>query len=183
MRIRSSTEQQIDLRRETAVLLGTVGVFLVASYFLYGPMLRWRYQPKDVLFASAYGVLLYIACTRGSRAGRLFARRAPVWIGKISYSLYLVHLPIIFALAPTVLALKLRPATTFVVMLVLFIPVVLAVAALFFHVFERPFLNAAPVREQRPTQSNAHSQPVMTPGGHHVTDGEAAGKSAPGTVG
>ncbi|MDB5076894.1 MAG: acyltransferase-like protein, partial [Chloroflexi bacterium] len=182
VRIRHSTEQGLGFRRELTVLLGAVSLFLAASYFLYGPMAHWAYQPKDLLFAGVYSALLYLACTVGSRAGQLFARRVPVWIGKISYSLYLVHLPIIFALAPTVLALKLHPATTFAVMLVVGIPVVLTVAALFFHVFERPFLNAPVVREQRSSQRSALSQPLAMPVEHQVRDGERSQNRVTGTA-
>jgi peptidoglycan/LPS O-acetylase OafA/YrhL len=83
-----------------------------------------------------------------------------VWLGKVSYSLYLIHLPIIVALAPTILALKLAPATTFGVMTLILVPLVLALTAAFQHVFERPFVNPAPARQPRSNPSPALEQPL-----------------------
>jgi peptidoglycan/LPS O-acetylase OafA/YrhL len=159
-RVRCSLEQRVDIRVEVSDLLGAIAAFLVASYFLYGPMRQWQYPPKDLLFAGFYSVVLYLACTQGSLVGRLFACRVPVWLGKVSYSLYLIHLPIIVALAPTILALKLAPATTFGVMTLILVPLVLALTAAFQHVFERPFVNPAPARQPRSNPSPALEQPL-----------------------
>lgn len=63
----------------------------------------WRYDARTAMPGVAalwpcLGAMLVIAGVQGSRAGRhLLANRAGVFVGKISYVLYLWHWPVIFA--------------------------------------------------------------------------------------
>lgn len=141
LQVRHAPQVRHDFRREMSDLGGAICLFLLAAYLLYGPARQWPYPPKDVLFAGLYSVVLYTACSSGSFIGGLLAHRVPVWLGRISYSLYLVHLPIVFSLGPSVMAWHLGLLTGLLAMTAVCVPIALAGAALFFHLFERPFLN------------------------------------------
>jgi peptidoglycan/LPS O-acetylase OafA/YrhL len=141
-RVRQAPVSSISPRRELAHLLGAVCIFLLLSYFMYGPARQWQYNPKDILFGGFFSVLLYLVCTRGSTCGRLLAARPLVWLGTVSYSLYLIHYPIIFALTPSIDALQLGTVGTLLAIGAITVPVTLLASAIFFRVVERPFLNA-----------------------------------------
>jgi peptidoglycan/LPS O-acetylase OafA/YrhL len=97
------------------------------------------------LLGTAFATLLLLACTHDSLTGRLLSRRGPVWLGTISYSLYLVHYPILMALSPSFLRLRLGGLLTLGLVGLLGVPLVVGCAALFFCCFERPFLRSGPI--------------------------------------
>lgn len=80
---------------------------------------------------------------------RLFESRPLVWLGHFSYSVYLVHLPVValcyFALKP----IALSPATRMLAMITLGTPTSLLVAFAFHLLVERRFMGKAPTLASR----------------------------------
>jgi len=142
--VRKNAQQHLGIIQELTDLAGVVLVFLLVAYVLYGPLRQWPYPPKDLLFACLYSALLYRACCRGSLLGVVLGHRIPVWLGTISYSLYLIHLPIILALGPSIMAQNLGLLGSLLGMAVVCVPLVVGGATCFYVLFERPFLNRPP---------------------------------------
>ncbi|HTR56918.1 MAG TPA: acyltransferase [Casimicrobiaceae bacterium] len=85
--------------------------------------------------AAVAALLIGLARSNGMLT-RLFASRPAVWVGEVSYSVYLWHLPILAAIAPHLPA-PVSPA----LVLAAGIPATLAVSALSYYAIERPFLH------------------------------------------
>lgn len=147
---------------EILALAAIVGVYVGAQVFLAGAPDRWLLPVTDPLYGLAFSALLLLACHEGSLSHRMLSRRVPVWLGTISYSLYLVHLPILSALGPSVLAPHLPILVALILMGALGIPVAVAAAAVFFWLFERPFLVARRPAAER-SGSTWESNPPATP--------------------
>ena len=67
------------------------------------------------------------------------------WLGKVSYSLYLVHLPVILL---TSTALEHWGLLNFWSAYVIKLALILTTAALFYHLFERSFLSTKPTADK-----------------------------------
>lgn len=91
---------------------------------------------EHVLFGSVFFVLLCAVLAHGSVISRVFAWRPLAAIGVMSYSLYLVHQPIVQLLDALFRQHGVRPSTTFIVVLAL-LPLVIPVAWLLFIGVER----------------------------------------------
>ncbi len=122
---------------------------------------------KDILVGAATACLL-ISCTRsltrhqetatdqrpdtrghGSLALRLLESRPAVWLGTFSYSLYLIHAPVL-ALCQSALRREcLAPVPALGVMLSGGVLLALAASYLFHLAFERPFLSRALVQAEK----------------------------------
>jgi peptidoglycan/LPS O-acetylase OafA/YrhL len=111
------------------------GLALV-GYGAFGLGAESPYPGPNALFP-ALGALLLIACAEGTRAGRLLSTWPLVAVGKISYSLYLWHWPII-AFYKMRSGPVLEPAEA---VLVIVLSVVLA--ALSYAYIEQPFRTPA----------------------------------------
>jgi peptidoglycan/LPS O-acetylase OafA/YrhL len=92
------------------------------------------------------------ACTAGLLAGLCYPGRSRVRdtlssppmrkVGRFSYSVYLIHLPVLTLLwAWLVIPLDVSPGASFALLLGVGFPAVIAVAWLFSRVFEEPFIN------------------------------------------
>jgi peptidoglycan/LPS O-acetylase OafA/YrhL len=103
----------------------------------------------------AFALLVDSSQRRPSMLTRAFSFRPLVFIGTFSYSLYLVHAPLLQLLWQYVLnPLGLKLSVMFVLLLTAGLAVVLGVAYLFFRVFEAPFLGSrARVRAPRTVRS------------------------------
>jgi peptidoglycan/LPS O-acetylase OafA/YrhL len=67
----------------------------VAAWLLVLAACSWgRY---DVLVVAGACALILLASTEGSATSRFLHRRLPQWLGQVSYSLYLTHVPIMLA--------------------------------------------------------------------------------------
>ncbi len=156
--VRRTGERTISPLREATDLGGIVALFVIASFYLYGPAAGWAYPHKDLLFAGVYALVLLVVLANGSLLGRFLSHPALVWLGTISYSLYLIHLPILWALKTVVLAYFPNQAVDFAVLAAIGIPLCLVSAQLFWYVFERPFLRRyarAPRATPVPARSSA----------------------------
>ena len=100
---------------------------------------------SHLAFGAVFSLLLVAALTDGNIVYRIFAWRPLVALGIMSYSLYLVHQPMVQALAFVFRTdLGLSPNMTFV-MLVAALPLVLAVAWALFVLVERYTLTSRPL--------------------------------------
>lgn len=89
-----------EKRPERDKLAMVVGVAFVAAFLLAAP---------DILLVALFAVIVAVADIAGP-AGRLFSIPPLHWLGELSYSIYLVHLPVLTAvrylhLPPTAFAL------------------------------------------------------------------------------
>ena len=97
----------------------------------------------NVLTGLLFFFVLCVSLGDGSPVGRLLAARPLVAVGAISYSLYLVHEPILNLLAGVARTIGLS-ATATIPVLLLALPLVLAVAWGLYRVAEVPVLRPAP---------------------------------------
>ncbi len=157
MQLRRAGTGGVPRYREAFDLAGTCAVFVVASYYLYGPLENAPYAHKDLLFSVCWAMVVYLTCREGSVVSAVFSWRPLVWLGTISYSVYLLHFPIIFALAPPVNALHAESYAQLMILAAISLPAVIGCSAVFYHYVERPFLNTAPAA---PSQRALSSSPA-----------------------
>jgi len=81
------------------------------------------------------------------RVLRLFESRAAVTLGAFSYSLYLVHAPILAVCQSVLRPLPLSPTVALALMLSVGVPLALAASYVFHLAFERPFLTRRAVAQ------------------------------------
>jgi peptidoglycan/LPS O-acetylase OafA/YrhL len=95
----------------------------------------------DIAFGPAVALLLAAIATRRSRSIVWLLDTAPVrWLGSFSYSLYLIHAPIVVVISAKVVGPHVAPGLArFGVTLALAVPVSILTARLFGAVFEIPF--------------------------------------------
>ena len=130
-------EQKSPLRLADYLLL----VLLGAAAALDG-----RYGKSEMLTDALWGVLfaaLLLAASRpGSMAHRALSHRALVSLGICSYSVYLIHLPLVMAFGGMAERRHLSNTEQILFMLFLTVPLMLGLGYLFHLLFERPFMNA-----------------------------------------
>ncbi len=97
----------------------------------------------DLMLGPAVGCLLAgLAVGRPAALLRLLDTRPLRGLGASSYSLYLIHAPIVAVVYEKVVAGRVSPgAPAFLVSLALVVPLAIAVSRVFAAVFERPFLH------------------------------------------
>ncbi len=100
---------------------------------------------KHMLFGVVFFALLCAVLDGDNRVARAFARPPLVAVGVMSYSLYLVHQPIVESLAAVLGGPNGRTPATVFLLLVLLVPVLLAVAWLLFVTVERRSMGPAGV--------------------------------------
>jgi peptidoglycan/LPS O-acetylase OafA/YrhL len=126
-----------------SLLLGTgVVIFLLKNRGFY-PDHEWLIDP--ILGAAALGLL--VCCTERLSAGqplpplaRVFGSRPAVWLGDFSYSIYLVHYPLLVMGWHMLLWIPMSPLTRAGVMFAFGFPLLIGVSYLFHLVFERRFM-------------------------------------------
>lgn len=140
MLVRGRHIAAIGAGREALVLAGCAGAWAAATGFLRAAPDHWLLPIANPAYGAAFAALLLLACTPGSRTGRLLSGAVAVWTGTISYSLYLIHLPLLLAIGPTIIGWGWGDAATLLAETLIGLPLVLGCAAAFYWVFERPFL-------------------------------------------
>ena len=128
--------QRVSNRRPrifwASILVGTVlalnASWLTSTQFAANPRLGAAMVPIDV--AGALLVMLIVLSWPAARTS--LARPTPQWLGSRSFSLYLVHEPLVVSIA-LLLGPRLAPLT-----LVVAVPVALLVTDLFYRLIERP---------------------------------------------
>jgi peptidoglycan/LPS O-acetylase OafA/YrhL len=97
---------------------------------------------EHILFGAVFFLLLCVVLARGNLIGRIFSWRPLVALGVMSYSIYLVHQPIIVVLASVLRRTGASPRLVFAE-IVLLVPAILAVAWLLFVTVERRTLRSS----------------------------------------
>jgi peptidoglycan/LPS O-acetylase OafA/YrhL len=131
------------LRRPlAAVALAGVGGFVALALTKGSVWIVAHFFWMDLLFgAGVAGGLALIHAGGGAVLRRVLGTRPALWLGLFSYSIYLIHDPIIGVLEKYVFGpMDLSPLGTFAVTVVLGVPVILAVCYGFHLLFEAPFL-------------------------------------------
>jgi peptidoglycan/LPS O-acetylase OafA/YrhL len=136
-------ERAASVRRPLAALALAVFVTFVAVAVSKGS--EWmvgHFFWMDLLFGLGVACLLTVLYAGGGlRVRGVLASRTAIWLGLFSYSIYLVHDPIVSVLSKYAFGpLDLSPLATFGLTLVLGLPVILALCYGFHLLFEAPFL-------------------------------------------
>ncbi|MER7796923.1 acyltransferase [Microbacterium sp. NPDC096154] len=105
---------------------------LVASPWMLPPIVPEAVRESAIVLQVAGAVLIVAACAFGFPDSRFLGSRAVQWLGRVSFSLYLVHETIVITCA------DLLGPDRHVLMALIVIPVSLLVAQLFFVAIERP---------------------------------------------
>ena len=139
----------IGPKAKTGIFLSVIGALATIGIVTYN-----LYQGKtaaatpilissDIAFGLSTATFLYAATVApGSLVERLFSMKWMVKIGIFSYSLYLLHHPILQIIYVNKPALILGSEATMVYLLVVALPVILIVSWLFSQIFERPFVKS-----------------------------------------
>ena len=96
----------------------------------------------DAMWGLLFGALLLAASRPGSLLHRMLSGRVLINLGIFSYSVYLIHLPLVIALGAAVERRHLSNAVEVVIQLLFMVPLVLGLGYLFHLLFEKPFMNA-----------------------------------------
>jgi peptidoglycan/LPS O-acetylase OafA/YrhL len=160
----STTLTRSDLRfyGSAAVLIGAVYAAATAVLFIFvshdqggvGSHFRlfWAFDIA-VGLGVACGLVFCAGAAEASAVVRLFSSRPLVWLGVISYSLYLIHDPFLALLRVGLAQLQLNPFAEFATLVATGVPVVLLVAYVFHLCVERPFLSRRAKRRLEMEQS------------------------------
>ena len=119
----------------------------------------WAAAPMDLLLGVTIA-LFFVAAHRDERIlpARFLAARPIVFLGTFSYSLYLIHAPLVDVVGALLYRMHAGVALSAVVWAAV-IAGVLVAAYLFYRVFERPFLSA-PFRRAIDADVNRTGEPV-----------------------
>jgi peptidoglycan/LPS O-acetylase OafA/YrhL len=115
------------------------------GYWGWANSMRHHWPLLDLLSACTAGCLL-VTATIGNTAGvrSLFSIKPLVWVGKISFSLYLIHAPVIQVFWQYVIyPLHLSGTPAFAALGLIGVPLMLLAARVFYRYFEAPFTTAA----------------------------------------
>jgi peptidoglycan/LPS O-acetylase OafA/YrhL len=123
-----------------AVALALFAVCGLGGMALAGLWFRWKPATDALVGLATAALLIHCARNPGSLARRLLSSPPVVKVGHFSYSLYLVHLPVVALCYFLVRALALGPVAHVLVLLAVATPASLAVAYAFHLLVERHFM-------------------------------------------
>lgn len=112
-------------------------LYFVSEVSRFGPLCD---QVWGVVFAST---LVYLCGIPNTLFERNLVLRCLVWLGAISYSVYLIHLPFIWFISPQVMHLPSSLSGDYTAG-VLRLPILVCLGYLFHLAFERPFMPGRP---------------------------------------
>ena len=164
-----------------AVAFWLVSVKIGIGYHLFEPYTRWQYMGKHVLFAVVGGSLVAAAvlATPGRGVvGRVLGNRLALWLGLISYGIYLWHVTVLQVLEDLGFQRSLH-WHPFLVVTAVTLVATSAVAAASWYLAERPLLSLTPrrardhrAREQDRDEGEAGHLPVPVDAGVDRPGGE-----------
>jgi len=146
---------------------GSATIFLLAMVAGLARFTNWnesKHVPFDVLEGLAAASLLIWCYRQRVGQGRGFVIRIlectpVVFLGAISYSLYLMHAPILFLAHRLSRPWQTSSASAAIIMLVGAVPVSVLLCSGFHFAFERPFMNSGPRRKSLPADNAGESAP------------------------
>jgi peptidoglycan/LPS O-acetylase OafA/YrhL len=135
--------------------------------------------PNIGTFAQAFwntiGAILLVAGVIGSRgAGRLLGSRVPVFLGKISFSVYIVHMPLLMSVGLQAAAFGQSQNMSFVksamFAFVVYITVVMLTGSLFQRLVDAPSMKLSDYIARRAWRTTSRTSSINTssPGGKHT---------------
>lgn len=122
-------------RDTLGAFLTKIGVFArgVLWLFCLGALSFLDDFSQNLLLVPIAGLLMLMIISSGGAAHQLLMTRPLQWLGRVSYSLYLVHLPVIFAAVAL-----LHDKVSYRTLCLIAVPAALATAHLFCRVIEEP---------------------------------------------
>jgi peptidoglycan/LPS O-acetylase OafA/YrhL len=162
-----------------AVAFWLVSVKIGIGYHLFEPYTRWQYMGKHLLFAVVGAALVASAvlATPGSGVvGRVLGNRLALWLGMISYGIYLWHVTVLQVMEELGVqrSLHFHP---FLVVTAITLVVTCAIAAASWYLAERPLLSLTP-RRARDRRAREQDRDKGEPG--HLPVPVHAGVDGPG---
>lgn len=135
-------------KASTALAIAGLGGVVAMIYFIDAIYLEyWRGHPALFFWHSATSAFVALAVLGIALGGpftrALFENRVAVWLGTISYSIYLWHYPILQWVQGPLDAMKAGLAGY----LLAAVPLTIAASAVSYYLVERPFLARAPTSE------------------------------------
>ena len=142
------------LMRTKPIRYSVYGV--IALMILSVVVLRIDTSPVDFhngLFALFFGPMLYLLATSQGTVNRLFSKKLPVYLGEISYGVYIFQYPVYFFFTATLtwLGTKITPPLFYIYMLILLI-----VSVIFHELIELPLRKR--IRKMKPAIQTTTSQ-------------------------
>jgi peptidoglycan/LPS O-acetylase OafA/YrhL len=128
---------------EARAYLAAAGAFGCFAYYVNA---RWTSCSPlaDPLWGLTFFCLLMYAAARSASRGGWLAARPLAALGLISYSVYLVHLPIVAVGRELILPLHRSPCAKLALFDLVVIPLAVGIGWLFFRAIEAPFLGGRP---------------------------------------
>jgi peptidoglycan/LPS O-acetylase OafA/YrhL len=165
-----------DLRRPlAAAAIGPLALFLLLAVTQGSEWMVAHFFWMDLLFGFGVAAMLALIHAGGFvTLRRVLASRIALWLGLFSYSIYLIHDPIVSVLDKYVFGpMDLSPLATFGATLAFGLPVILALCYGFHLLFEAPFLKrrdlgalrTLPILRLLPRRSRRTPAPVVAPAG------------------
>jgi peptidoglycan/LPS O-acetylase OafA/YrhL len=128
---------------------GAIAAVIFCSWLMFACKHLVSLTTSDLLFAAfSMSLLLYASKPLPNPASSFFGAKPFAWLGSISYSLYLIHAPLLQLFQQVLLMpYHVTPVTTFVILAVVTVPLIIAFTYGFHFLFERPFMNTKPNQE------------------------------------
>ena len=152
-------DRAVKLRRPlTAAGVAALAILLLLAILEGSVWVVNRYFWIDIIFGSGIACLMALMLGGGlPRARRVLASRVALTLGLFSYSIYLLHGPLLAVLDQDVFApMHLAPLLTFGLLLAVGVPTILLVCYGFHLIFEAPFLRCRDISAFR-------SMPIIGP--------------------
>ncbi len=131
---------------------GTLGVLAALAVYTFTASVdfpRFFGWVNPALMAFTFALVLVSVCVTRSPLGRLFSNRVMERLGLISYSIFLVHWPVVYFFSQLLERLHVHGRLVFFALFPGGVLASVVVGYVFFRLFERPFLNPpTPARKE-----------------------------------
>ena len=127
-----------DAKWGTLGVLLSLAIYTFAASVDYPQYLGWS---RLALLASAFALALVSVCVTRSPLGHLVSNPVMERLGFISYSVFLIHWPVVYYFGSLLERLHLHGNALFLALFPGGLLVTVALALVFFRLFEKPFLN------------------------------------------
>jgi peptidoglycan/LPS O-acetylase OafA/YrhL len=148
-----------------------IGYILVVVGLLYIVMAVNKPLNIHSAYCIFYSGLVIISFNSSGILNDLLHKYILIWLGERSYSLFLIHFPVIYFINSIISQIIIEKNSTFFLLSgILRVPCVLLAAMLLFHYVERPFARGLVTGNsfwfiKKYDQDKGHGTPVLWPGG------------------